>query len=738
MIKKTAYKMLIFVTLVVIILQYSLIQTVYAVPETNTTQSTESTNTSQSTEEIDPDQNYTNEDDDNLRDEVDDDTGTMLNPLIEIVRAIGDAIISILTKCMLGSKGNERVMVKWDELDTSNIASANSTKTFSEDEIAQFKDSKGNMLDLKYPNLKYTPEEIFKGEIDIFSIDFIGGKSIKDGKSVENSSEGWNSLRETVSSWYKVLRYIAMIGLLSVLIYLGIRIIFSSSAGKKADYKSSLINWVFAVGMLFFMHYIMAFIISIIQHLTSLLGNSIGNIKVIFGADKVFVTNFMGLARFQAQQYSLINQIIYIVIYLMFITLTFKFTFIYFKRMLTMAMLTIVSPLIALMYPLDKKGSGKSKVFDFWVKEYTYNALLQPMHLLLYDILIGSAVQISVNNPVYTVVALYFLAEAEKIFKKIFGFGRARGGTVGGLASAVGSAAVVSSFMKQAKGIRQSLSQPNTLNGNSNIGDKTDELSDFDEEERQEVENRLDTIFSLKRKYGNTIEEIIKYGEELEKEIIQIENIDEINNKLKEELNDIKSKMYNISKEMDIIRNEYAKQLEENINKELVDLEMKNANLNVKVTFDETQEYNKNGLNTVEFLIRTNIGEEAKPLVKIASGGEMSRIMLAIKNVLSNVDIVPVMVFDEIDTGISGVAAKSVGEKLKAISKKHQVLCVTHLASIAAKGNYNYFISKEVHNEKTSTNIKQLNEEETIKEIARISSGEITEISLQHAKELRK
>lgn len=260
----------------------------------------------------------------------------------------------------------------------------------------------------------------------------------------------------------------------------------------------------------------------------------------------------------------------------------------------------------------------------------------------------------------------------------------------------------------------------------------------FDEEERQEVENRLDTIFSLKRKYGNTIEEIIKYGEELEKEIIQIENIDEINNKLKEELNNIKSKMYNISKKMDIIRNEYAKQLEENINKELVDLEMKNANLNVKVTFDETQEYNKNGLNTVEFLIRTNIGEEAKPLGKIASGGEMSRIMLAIKNVLSNVDIVPVMVFDEIDTGISGVAAKSVGEKLKAISKKHQVLCVTHLASIAAKGDYNYFISKEVHNEKTSTNIKQLNEEETIKEIARISSGEITEISLQHAKELRK
>lgn len=260
----------------------------------------------------------------------------------------------------------------------------------------------------------------------------------------------------------------------------------------------------------------------------------------------------------------------------------------------------------------------------------------------------------------------------------------------------------------------------------------------FDEEERQEVENRLDTIFSLKRKYGNTIEEILKYKEELEKEILQIENLDEYIQKLKAQLDVVENKMYKICIELNKIRKEKSIELEEKINKELQDLEMKNAKIKIDIQFDENKQYNKNGLDTVEFLIRTNVGEEAKPLNKIASGGEMSRIMLAIKNVLSNVDIVPVMVFDEIDTGISGVAAKSVGEKLKAISKKHQVLCVTHLASIAAKGDYNYFISKEVHNEKTSTNIKQLNEEETIKEIARISSGEITEISLQHAKELRK
>lgn len=260
----------------------------------------------------------------------------------------------------------------------------------------------------------------------------------------------------------------------------------------------------------------------------------------------------------------------------------------------------------------------------------------------------------------------------------------------------------------------------------------------FDEEDRKELETRLDLIFSLKRKYGNTIEEILIYQEEVEKEINQIENLDEYIQNLKKQLNEVENKMNKLCLNLNRIRQEKSKELEEKINQELQDLEMKNAKMKIDVQFDENKQYNKNGLDTVEFLIRTNIGEEAKPLIKIASGGEMSRIMLAIKNVLSNVDIVPVLVFDEIDTGISGIAAKSVGEKLKSISKKHQVLCVTHLASIAAKGNYNYYISKDVKDNKTKTNVILLNEEETIKEIARIASGEITEISLQHSKELRK
>ena len=260
----------------------------------------------------------------------------------------------------------------------------------------------------------------------------------------------------------------------------------------------------------------------------------------------------------------------------------------------------------------------------------------------------------------------------------------------------------------------------------------------FDGNERKEVETRLDIIFSLKRKYGNTIDEILKYKDEIENEVNRIQNLEEYNSRLKTELLEIENDMHKLSLTMNGIRKESAIELEEKINNELKDLEMKNSKIKINIIFNNERKYSKNGLDNVEFLISTNIGEKEKQLSKIASGGEMSRIMLAIKNVLSNVDIVPVLVFDEIDTGISGIAAKSVGEKLKSISLGHQVLCVTHLGSIAAKGDYNYYINKNVENNKTKTNIELLDEEKTLEEIARIVSGEITEISLKHAKELRK
>ncbi|HIU52082.1 MAG TPA: DNA repair protein RecN [Candidatus Merdicola faecigallinarum] len=259
----------------------------------------------------------------------------------------------------------------------------------------------------------------------------------------------------------------------------------------------------------------------------------------------------------------------------------------------------------------------------------------------------------------------------------------------------------------------------------------------FDESERAEIENRLDLIYSLKRKYGNTIEEILQYKDEINKEIERIENLEEYTNKLKEELKQDEAIMTSLSDKMDKIRKEYALTLSNKINAELKDLEMKSAEFYIQVEADRRVEFNKYGKNGVEFMIATNAGEDKKPLIKIASGGEMSRIMLAIKTVLSDVDEVPILVFDEIDTGISGKAAKAVGEKLTKIAKKHQILIVTHLASIAAKGNFNYYIYKETVEGKTKTNIKQLKEEEIVREIARIASGDITEISLKHAMELR-
>ena len=258
----------------------------------------------------------------------------------------------------------------------------------------------------------------------------------------------------------------------------------------------------------------------------------------------------------------------------------------------------------------------------------------------------------------------------------------------------------------------------------------------FDEQERNEVEERLDLIYNLKRKYGNDVQEILNYKEEIEAEINHIENLDEYNNKLKKELKQLKEEMTKLSEKMHEQRNEYGKVLSININKVLEDLEMKNANINIHVDYNE-EEFFENGKDIVEFYITTNLGEDEKQLAKIASGGEMSRIMLAIKKVLADTDKMPVLIFDEIDTGISGKAAGAVAEKLNGISKNHQVLCISHLPSIAAIADYNYFISKRVINERTNTNIKLLNEKETLEEIARISSGEINEATIQYAMQLR-
>ncbi len=260
---------------------------------------------------------------------------------------------------------------------------------------------------------------------------------------------------------------------------------------------------------------------------------------------------------------------------------------------------------------------------------------------------------------------------------------------------------------------------------------------DFNEEEQREIEERLDLIFSLKRKYGNSIKEILQYKEEVKNEIYRIDNLEEYTSSLKSEQKELTKKLNELGEKIHKIREEKGEELSNKINQNLKDLEMKNAKVNIHVDYFEN-EYFENGKDRVIFYITTNVGEDEKELSKIASGGEMSRIMLAIKAVLANSDDISVLIFDEIDTGISGKAANSVAEKLNTIAKKHQVLCISHLPNIAAVADYHYFISKNIAHNRTSTSIKQLNEKEIIKEIARISSGEVNDITIKYAEKLRK
>ena len=260
----------------------------------------------------------------------------------------------------------------------------------------------------------------------------------------------------------------------------------------------------------------------------------------------------------------------------------------------------------------------------------------------------------------------------------------------------------------------------------------------FDENENNEVIKRLDLLYSLKRKYGNNIEEILEYKDNIQIKKEEIENMEEHLSNVSLRIEEIKKDMLKLAQELSDIRKENGTKLENMINKELFDLEMKNAKIKIDIEFDVNYKFNTNGLDKVTFKILTNIGDEFKALSKIASGGEISRVMLAIKKVLSETDEVDVLVFDEVDTGISGKAGSVVGSKLKSISKNHQVMCITHLGVVAAYADNNYYISKAVCDDKTISKVKLLDEAETINEIARISFGVLSTVAIESAKELRR
>ncbi len=265
------------------------------------------------------------------------------------------------------------------------------------------------------------------------------------------------------------------------------------------------------------------------------------------------------------------------------------------------------------------------------------------------------------------------------------------------------------------------------------LRDKLSEL-DVNEYELDEIESRLDLLYRLSRKYGETEEDIISYLESAREELDNITFSDEKIRLLTLRAEELTLETSVLAEKLTNVRIETGKKLSSLISEELEFLDM--PNVSFVVSRNETA-LNENGADEIEFLISANAGELPKPLAKIASGGELSRIMLAIKNVLADADNIGTMIFDEIDTGVSGRAAQKIALKLHQVSEGRQVICVTHLAQIAAQGDVHLFISKSVRDGKTYTQVKSLLNENRVEEIARIMGGiEITDLQLQSAREM--
>lgn len=258
---------------------------------------------------------------------------------------------------------------------------------------------------------------------------------------------------------------------------------------------------------------------------------------------------------------------------------------------------------------------------------------------------------------------------------------------------------------------------------------------EIDENRLDAVVERLNIIEKLKNKYGSSIDEVLEYAKTISQKLRTLEdNNFEVENLLKEK-EKFKEDYWKYAKELRDIRKRFIKKIEENLGKELDFLNMKDAKLDIKL--EEKDIMTKNGSDAIEFFIATNIGQPSKPLQKIASGGEVSRIMLALKVIFSHVDNIPILIFDEIDTGVGGETVRKIADKLKEIGKNAQVICITHSPAIASKANEQYYIKKTSKDGETFTSVKKLSYEERISEIARMLAGEnVSEAVIEHAKEL--
>lgn len=362
------------------------------------------------------------------------------------------------------------------------------------------------------PLYSITPQEIFSNKIPLLDVDFFNPTDsidLEDGTTMESTAY---QLRDTVANWYLILRDIAVVALLSILVYVGIRIIISTTSADKAKYKQLLMDWVVAMCLLFIMHYIMSFSNMIVEKVINIIDSTQINVKEkdtdvkepeMFEitdsdfVDKAYETlvekpaengdisseedspyysyflnddgntagsdstkllwpaeNFVQQARIKLQllddDEETFVSIGWKLIYVVLVIDTLIFIVTYLKRLIYMTFLTIIAPLVAMTYPIDKMGDSKAQAFNMWFKEYIFNLLIQPMHLILYTILVTSAMDFASKNLLYVIVALYFMIPAEKLLRKFFGFEKAQ--TPGLLGGPAGAALMMSGMNKLFKG----------------------------------------------------------------------------------------------------------------------------------------------------------------------------------------------------------------------------------------------------------------------------------------------
>lgn len=420
--------------------------------------------------------------------------GKLFGSVVDLFGALGDVIISGLQHFMLGTSSMfDSVMLNVEDpyvdslrqLVESNPSSTTvkvAGKTLEKGWVAW----DGEYDDISIPNIMYAPETIFSNKVPGLDINFIHPntdryQSVEEGQAPKESSA--KALQEVISTWYVAFRNIAIVGLLSVLVYIGIRIVISSTAEEKSKYKERIMDWVVALCLLFVMHYIMSFVITLTEESVKIFGDTqtidveVYNSKVVGdeeerdAADIKFKTTLMGYIRFMAQTDSsnqyIVTKTVYMIIYLVLVVYTLMFTYMYLKRVLYMAFFTMIAPMVAFTYPIDKITDGKAQAFNMWMKEYIFNALMQPMHLALYTMLMGSSMQLAVSNPLYALVAIGFLIPAEKFIRKMFGFEKAQtAGSAGGFATGVLAAKLFNKMRPKGSG-----KSAGNLDGSSDSGD---------------------------------------------------------------------------------------------------------------------------------------------------------------------------------------------------------------------------------------------------------------------------